>query len=404
MNKDYQMEQLRRLLENPALQSGLYLIDTDLEDGEIEKFVKETSSCSYVTAPLMPTKEYSTFDLFVLGLSYQCNSSEVKRQRDQFLTIEKGREALVYSLSILVVRELCSNGKSVLHVQGDMDLDSLDHEDIWKLKDALAHHNIPVVVVSKCKRASITKCDSNIILLSFKEENKFRLMENRLSKVYISYKHDAAYEEAIEAIKAGLTKNRIAFSIDVLDIKYRDNIEEYEKEIGKAERVIMFVTATYLKSIDCMFEMTRIFGNKNVKERVFPVVDLKPISRDGAGFKQVEGYWQSEKDKKLDAMKGIGNTVFLQGEIVKINDILKFLNEFWDYLVHVNTGSYEQLTANEAALLMEELQKVPLISPAPLDENVIPSDEVAPDGHNIIEQFGKNNIVVKNNSGTIIIK
>ena len=149
MNKDYQLEQLRRLLENPVLQSGLYLIDTDLEDGEIEKYVKETSSCSYVTAPLLPTKEYSTFDLFVLGLSYQCNSSEVKRQRDQYLTIERGREALVYSLSILVVRELCSNGKSVLHVQGDMDLDSLDYEDIWKLKDALAHHNIPVLVVSK---------------------------------------------------------------------------------------------------------------------------------------------------------------------------------------------------------------------------------------------------------------
>lgn len=93
----------------------------------------------------------------------------------------------------------------------------------------------------------------------------------------------------------------------------------------------MFFTATYLKSIDCMFEMTRIFGNKNVKERVFPVVDLKPISRDGAGFKQVEGYWLSEKDKKLDAMKGIGNTDFLQGEKVKINDILKFPNEFWDY-------------------------------------------------------------------------
>ena len=52
---------------------------------------------------------------------------------------------------------------------------------------------------------------------------------------------------------------------------------------------------------------------------------------------------------------------------------------------------------------MEELQKAPSMSPAPLDENVIPSDEVAPDGHNMIEQFGKNNIVVKNNSGTIII-
>lgn len=40
MNKQYQLEQLRRLLENPTQQSGLYLIDTDLTDYEIETFIK----------------------------------------------------------------------------------------------------------------------------------------------------------------------------------------------------------------------------------------------------------------------------------------------------------------------------------------------------------------------------
>ncbi|WP_305733834.1 hypothetical protein [uncultured Phocaeicola sp.] len=41
MNKQYQLEQLRRLLENPQ-QSGLYLIDTDLTDYEIETFIKNS--------------------------------------------------------------------------------------------------------------------------------------------------------------------------------------------------------------------------------------------------------------------------------------------------------------------------------------------------------------------------
>ena len=63
----------------------------------------------------------------------------------------------------------------------------------------------------------------------------------------------------MEAIKRGLEKNGIYYSIDVQDIKYRDDIVAYEKEIGSADKVIMFITATYLKSIDCMFEMTEIF-------------------------------------------------------------------------------------------------------------------------------------------------
>ena len=73
-------------------------------------------------------------------------------------------------------------------------------------------------------------------------------MENRLRKVHISYKHDKNYDEAIEAIKKGLQKNGICYSIDVQDIKYRDDIEKYEKEIGRADRVIIFVLTSSLRT------------------------------------------------------------------------------------------------------------------------------------------------------------
>ena len=53
-------------------------------------------------------------------------------------------------------------------------------------------------------------------------------MENRLKKVYISYKHDENYNGPMEAIKRGLEKNGIYYSIDVQDIKYRDDIVKYE--------------------------------------------------------------------------------------------------------------------------------------------------------------------------------
>lgn len=404
MNKDYQREQLRRMLENPMLKSGIYLIDTDLEDADIERLLKEEYSCLYVTAPLLPSKRGSAFEMFVIGLSYRCKTDDVSRQRESYFDSKvKDKETIVYSLSILVVRDLCPKGKSVLHIQGDSDLNSLDHEDLWKLKDSIDHHEGPVLVICKHKKSLCKVIDSNITLLSFKEVNKYRNMENKLTKVYVSYKHDPAYEKAVEAIQHGLTKNGIAFSIDEKDLKYRDNIEEYEKEIGKAERVIMFVTPSYLKSIDCMFEMTRIFGNKNVKERVFPVVDMGSIPRNGNGFNDIEAYWQSEKDDKLDKMKGVGNTEFLQGEIVKINDILKFLNEFWDYIVHVNTGNYKQLTANNAALLMEELQKTRPIITASIDEAVVPSSDTEPAGFRKIEQNGEKSVYIENNNGSIVI-
>lgn len=49
------------------------------------------------------------------------------------------------------------------------------------------------------------------------------------------------------------------------------------KEIGAANRVIMVVIPEYFYSLDCMFEMTQMFKDGNIKERIFPLVDMKEI-------------------------------------------------------------------------------------------------------------------------------
>ena len=92
-----------------------------------------------------------------------------------------------------------------------------------------------------------------------------------------------------------------------------------------------------------MFEMVQMFKMGNVKERLFPVVDLKGIPRNGDGLKTVKVYWTNEKNRKLEQMKSEGNSDFMQDETRKINDILKYIDEFWDFLVHINTGNYEKM-------------------------------------------------------------
>ena len=51
MNKNFQLEQLGMMLMEPGLKSGLYLIDTDLTDEEIEWYIKESGCCSYMRSP-----------------------------------------------------------------------------------------------------------------------------------------------------------------------------------------------------------------------------------------------------------------------------------------------------------------------------------------------------------------
>lgn len=404
MSDNFQLEQLRRMLMAPRLKSGLYLIDTDLVDEEIETYIRETGSFKYVSGKLIPTSKGNIFELLIVGLCHQCQDSGIRALMEQLMTAdERRRDVIIYSLAIQIMRYFSSGGKTVIHVLGRIDISSIESEDLEKFDAALTYIDETIVVL--CTRKNMTTLKGGYIKnISLKEFNKNKLMENRLKKVHISYKQDKKYDEAIEAIKNGLNKNNINFSIDVQDIRYRDDIEKYEKEIGSADRVIMFVIAPYLKSIDCMFEMTEIFKNADVRDRVFPVVDMEPIQRNWEGLKEIKEYWVEQKMKASAQMQtehGISDYVI--NELTKINAIIKTLDEFWDYLVHINTGNFKKLIENEAALLMEEIQRATPNRTVELDERNVPMGETQPTVIRKTTQSGEKPVYVENNIGTINI-
>ena len=404
MNKDYQREQLRRMLENPMLQSGIYLIDTDLEDKDIELLIKGIDGLLYKRGALIPSPNGSPFELFVIDLSYCCDGGEILELTKLFMLADgQKKDNIIYSLLINIMRNLCAEGKTVIHVCGDDDINSLSHEDLFKLNEALFHHEKTIIIASKKKSLSNMKCDSLIKKFVFKEE-KIRLMDNRIEKVHISYKHDDAYVDAMNAIKAGLEKNCIPYSIDEYDIMYRDNIDDYEKEIGASELVIMFVIPAYLKSLDCMFEMTQMFKNGKVKERIFPVVDMGDIKRNGDGLGPIKDYWQAEKVRKSERIAcEPGKSSYLLIEIQKIDDIINTLDDLWFFICREFSGNFDQMIKNDAALLMGELKKAIDAINVENDERFVPSKENEPADYRKVVQNGEKSVYIENNNGNIII-
>ena len=71
------------------------------------------------------------------------------------------------------------NGRTIIHVYGELDLTTLTHEDLYKLKESLTHHKDVIIVASKNKGIVKKGCDPLIKTLVFKEQ-KYKLMENRL--------------------------------------------------------------------------------------------------------------------------------------------------------------------------------------------------------------------------------
>ena len=404
MNKEYQLQRLRQVLTASDLRSGLYQIETDLTDEDIENYLRETDLCTYLGESFVAASGGKALELFVIGLSYQCQENSISEQRTILLTAGKDtKDRVLYSLLILMFKHLGMRGRTVIHMHGDHDLSVLTHENMNMLYEAMGHHKDIIIIASKNKNGEKDRLDPLINNIVLKEENKYRLMENRLSKVHISYKHDDAYEEALKAIKAGLEENNIPYSIDDYDIKYGDDIDEYEKEIGAADRIIMFVIPTYFESIDCMFEMTQMFKNGRVKERLFPVVDMgDKIKRNGDGLTLVKDYWHDEKQRKSERMtKEPGSSKFIMSEIQKIDEIIQTLDDLWLFICRKSTGRYEDLIENNAAKLIEELKRsLPQVE-ATIDKKFIPSDGDAPEKTRYVLQNGAKSVYIENNTGTV---
>ena len=380
MNKDFQLQQLNIMLIDPGLTSGLYLLDTDLTDEEIKTHIRSNNSFKYISGNLIQTSKGNVFELFLVGLCHQCQNGDITALRDQLMTADEQRkDVIIYSLAIQILKHFSTSGKAVIHMLGRIDLSSIELEDLDKLDAALNCIDDTIVVICTQKNREKPMVEY-VINKSLKGYNNNKIMENRLKKVYISYKHDENYNGAMEAIKRGLEKNGIYYS------------------------VIMFITASYLKSIDCMFEMTEIFKNSDVRNRVFPVVDMQPIPRNIYGLKEIKDYWSEQKvHASIQIQTEPGSSDYVINELLKIDAIIKNLDDFWYYLVHINTGSFKDMIDNDAALLMEEIQRVTARKTAELEEKIISMGENQPTVIRQITQNGEKSVYVEKNIGTINI-
>lgn len=400
MNKRNQEVQLQSLLS--GLSRGVYLLDTDLCDSEIEQCISKLNSIKYHKEELVPSKGGSPFELLVIGLCRQFECPELNSLKQLLLnTRGQQKEIVRFDTLIALFRILSAIKPSVLHLVGDIDITAFTHVELGQLKSSLDHHCKTTIILCKQKNSNIVDCDKYIESRSLKINSR---MEDRLNEVHITYKHNDLHQDGIEAIKRGLHKSGIPFSIDEYNILYKGDIQEYEKEIGKSYRVIMFVIPEYLKSLDCMFEMTQIFKNGNVIDRIFPVVDMGSIPRNGDGLNNIKDYWTEEIKRKADQIKHErGGSDYIITEINKINKIIVNLNAFWDFIVHKYTGEYNQLIANDAEMLVTKIKESMDSGSTNLPTDFTPSGDTAPVVQKRIVKQGERSVYIEKYTGTINI-
>lgn len=144
------------------------------------------------------------------------------------------------------------------------------------------------------------------------------------SQIYISYAWGGEREEIVNLLDKELQDRGITIIRDKRDLGYKGSIVEFMKDIGKGNKIIVVISEKYLKSENCMFELTQIYENKDFAKRIFPIVledanIYSPISR----LKYIK-YWNDKIEELDTAIKSSGtglNLTQIQQELNNYGDI-----------------------------------------------------------------------------------
>ena len=97
-------------------------------------------------------------------------------------------------------------------------------------------------------------------------------MSDRTSRVYFSYKWGGESERIVDEIEAALKAKGIGTVRDKADLGYKGKIGDFMREIGRGNAIVVVISDKYLTSDNTMFELVEIAKNKDVHERIFPVI------------------------------------------------------------------------------------------------------------------------------------
>lgn len=161
--------------------------------------------------------------------------------------------------------------------------------------------------------------------------------------IFLSYNwQDGKMADRIDKHLSGLPG--ITVKRDVRDIGTWRSIREFMKSIRKQDYAILIISDSYLKSKNCMFEVTEIMKEQEYGDRIFPAVVeygiYDPLTRA-----EYINYWQQECNKLEAAVKGLdlANAVELAADLKRYKNIASSVGEFLSMVADRNNPDIKEV-------------------------------------------------------------
>lgn len=194
--------------------------------------------------------------------------------------------------------------------------------------------------------------EGNSIIDYFNHSMEENVKHNNNKTIFLSYNwHDRQIADRID--KHLSTLSNITVKRDIHDIGTWKSIREFMKSIRNQDYAVLIVSDYYLKSKNCMFEVTEVMKERAYGERIFPAVVecgiYDPLKRA-----EYISYWQQECDKLETTIRGLdpANATELTVELKRYKSIAASIGEFLGMVAERNNPDIQEVEVQiERAIL-----------------------------------------------------
>ena len=152
-------------------------------------------------------------------------------------------------------------------------------------------------------------------------------------KIFLSYCW--VDEEEVNKIDNNIKALGLHITRDRRDLKYKMNIKEYMKSLRIHDYVIPVISASYLKSFNCMVEIGELLKMRNYQTKTLQIIlPSADVFNNKKKYKYIN-YWQKEKEKMEKILKdnfNSQNISLIEDDINLYNDIIHNLPNFLEFI------------------------------------------------------------------------
>jgi len=208
------------------------------------------------------------------------------------------------------------------------------------------------------------------------EPLKPEILESSDPRIFISYCWaDKVFADLIDDDfkKLGFTLTR-----DERDLRFKESIKNFMESIGKHDFVISIISDNYLKSVNCMYEISEVMRLREYKEKMLLVIlnesdidllsdsVLKPKNYSANIYEVLSHieyitFWEEEERKLSEKISMISedvNKIQPLNELKRIQNIKSNISDFLADISDWNNTNLSELKASNYSSFIDEIRSV----------------------------------------------